>query len=104
MIDRGFQREIGLLKIECSLCNWTETSNKYQVISYILIFLLNLFSFLTQDHCNQAHPNPKCKYCDQQFSSVNNLDEHQVLQCQKKTVNCLLKDFGCDEEVCRLVT
>ncbi|CAF4970397.1 unnamed protein product, partial [Rotaria sp. Silwood1] len=50
------------------------------------------------EHLNQFHPNPKCEYCGAQFNSVNQLNEHKILECQNVTINCVLKEFGCNEQ------
>lgn len=100
MTDRGFEREIKSLPIECSFCPWIGILNKYQVTLYIYLHILQTFFFLLKkDHLDQSHPNPECEHCDQPFDSVKHLNEHTVFQCEKVTVNCLLKDFGCDEQV-----
>jgi hypothetical protein len=58
-----------------------------------------LCCFLSKEHLDQSHQNPKCEHCGEQFSSVNKFNEHKVSESQKMTIDCLLKDFGCDRKV-----
>ncbi|CAF3778917.1 unnamed protein product [Rotaria sp. Silwood1] len=83
MIDRGFRNDMQLLLIECSFCNWIGFLKDYQT------------------HLDQHHPNPTCEYCAQQFATIENLNEHKVSTCKNIFVNCLLKDFGCFEQIHR---
>ncbi|CAF0929203.1 unnamed protein product [Adineta steineri] len=83
MIDRAFRRDIESLSINCVFCEWNGILQRYQ------------------EHLDQFHPNPKCQYCNQQFDSHNNLNQHQLSPCQKDTVDCLLKHFGCSEQITR---
>ncbi|CAF4467068.1 unnamed protein product [Rotaria sp. Silwood2] len=83
MIDRGFKSDMLSLLIECIFCQWSGLLNNYQ------------------EHLDQSHPNPKCEHCGEQFNSVNKLNEHKVLECQKLTIICALKDFGCNEQIIR---
>ncbi|CAF3753904.1 unnamed protein product [Rotaria sp. Silwood1] len=83
MIDRGFKSDMLSLLIECIFCQWSGLLNNYQ------------------EHLDQSHPNPKCEHCGEQFNSVNKLNEHKVLECQKLTIICVLKDFGCNEQIIR---
>ncbi|CAF3641287.1 unnamed protein product [Adineta steineri] len=53
----------------------------------------------SDEYFDQSHSNSKCQYCNQQFDSHNKLNEHQLSQCQQETVDCLLKDFGCNEQI-----
>ncbi|CAF1550047.1 unnamed protein product, partial [Rotaria sordida] len=32
---------------------------------------------------------------------VNKFNEHKVFECQQLTVDCILKDFGCNERIIR---
>ncbi|UJR22226.1 hypothetical protein I4U23_025290 [Adineta vaga] len=82
-LDRGFKREMESLSIECFLCPWTGILKDYQ------------------PHLDELHSHPTCQYCNLSFNSVNKLSEHQLLQCQQVTTNCLLKDFGCDQQIIR---
>ncbi|CAF0993543.1 unnamed protein product [Adineta steineri] len=66
---------------------------------HILVFVLFSLSFPPDEHFDQSHSNSKCQYCNQQFHSLNKLNEHQLSQCQNVTVDCLLKDFGCNEQI-----
>ncbi len=106
MIDRGFQWEMQSLPIECSFCNWKGVLNEYQVIFYLLNLFLSHFHFLffIQSHIYYFHRNPNCTACGEPFDSVDKLNEHRVLQCQKTTSDCLLKEFGCKEPVRVLVS
>ncbi|CAF4231106.1 unnamed protein product, partial [Adineta steineri] len=83
MIDRGCNSDMQSLSINCLFCEWNGVLQHYQ------------------EHLDQFHPNPKCQYCNQQFDSHNKFNEHQLSQCQKDTVDCLLKDFGCSEQITR---
>ncbi|CAF1195069.1 unnamed protein product [Rotaria sordida] len=83
MIDQGFKNDMQSLPIECSFCNWIGFLKDYQ------------------EHLDQHHSNPICEYCNQQFASVENLNEHKISTCENIFVNCLLKDFGCHEQIHR---
>ncbi|CAF3684994.1 unnamed protein product [Rotaria sp. Silwood1] len=82
--DRGFKNDMQALPIVCSLCSWTDVLKNYQ------------------DHLNQIHPNPICDYCGEKFSSINDLDRHKQYDCEKITVYCSLKKFGCEEMILRI--
>ncbi|CAF1098343.1 unnamed protein product [Adineta steineri] len=79
--DRGCNSDMQSLSINCLFCEWKGVLQHYQ------------------EHLDQFHPTPKCQYCNQQFDSHNKLNEHQLSQCRKVTVDCLLKDFGCSEQI-----
>ncbi|CAF1416562.1 unnamed protein product [Rotaria magnacalcarata] len=79
--DRGFKTDMTSLFIECSFCQWTGVLNNYP------------------EHLDESHSNLKCEYCDEEFNSIHRFNEHQVFVCQKRTVDCKLKDFGCDEKI-----
>ncbi|CAF1098537.1 unnamed protein product [Adineta steineri] len=81
MIDLGCNSDMQSLSINCLFCEWNGILQHYQ------------------EHLDQFHPNPKCQYCNHQFNSHNKLNEHQLSQCQKATVDCLLKNFGCREQI-----
>ncbi|CAF3512684.1 unnamed protein product [Rotaria socialis] len=81
--DRGFKTDMTTLFIECSFCQWTGVLNNYP------------------EHLDESHSNTKCEYCDEEFNSIHQFNEHQVFVCQKRTVDCKLKDFGCDEKIGR---
>ncbi len=68
-------------------------------VSYIYLILKYAIFFLSKEHLNQSHPNPKCEHCNKQFTSVNKLNEHKVLECQSLTIDCILEDYGCNEQV-----
>src|SRR5690349_13804540 len=53
-------------------------------------------------HLIKAHPSPTCEYCGRKFDSTNSLDQHKVNECDKCTVSCALKDFGCSKPVVRV--
>lgn len=74
-------------------------SSIFIYVHYIFKFELFLFFFVLKDHLDQHHQHPVCSHCNQQCHSVNNLNEHQISQCKKLAVGCLLKDFGCNEHV-----
>ncbi|CAF1129396.1 unnamed protein product [Rotaria sordida] len=54
-----------------------------------------------EDHLQQSHPNPPCNYCGKKFNSTNDLDFHKLKECDKITVPCALKDYGCSNSVIR---
>ncbi|CAF4979367.1 unnamed protein product [Rotaria sp. Silwood1] len=83
MLDRGCKNDMQSLPIICSHCNWTDILKNYQ------------------EHLDHSHRNPKCNYCDEQFISVNQLNQHKTFQCRKITVECLLKHFGCHQQILR---
>ncbi|CAF2107360.1 unnamed protein product [Rotaria magnacalcarata] len=61
----------------------------------------NEMKTLLINHLDESHPNLTCEYCGEQFNSTNNFNEHKVSTCQKISVECLLKDFGCNERIIR---
>ncbi|CAF4002771.1 unnamed protein product [Adineta steineri] len=69
------------LAIECYLCDWNGSLKDYE------------------DHLQQFHSNPICEYCGVQFNSVNTLDIHKLNNCEKRTIFCTLKDFGCTDPI-----
>ncbi|CAF4635321.1 unnamed protein product, partial [Rotaria sp. Silwood2] len=77
VVDRGFKNDMKSLDIDCSFCQWTET-------------------------LDQSHLNLKCEYCGEQLNSVEKINQHDVSECQKLTVNCILKEFGCNERIARV--
>ncbi|UJR26900.1 hypothetical protein I4U23_008210, partial [Adineta vaga] len=83
MIDRGFDHDMQVLPIICSLCQWKGTLSTYQ------------------DHLQQTHPHQQCIHCHQQFSLFDQLNEHISTQCQQITCECVLKDFGCRHQIVR---
>ena len=100
MLDRGFRSDMQSLPIDCYFCQWSSILKNYQVTFRTSILFLNMLCFFFQkEHLDQSHPNPKCEYCDKQFTSVNKLNEHKVLECQSLTIDCILKDYGCNEQV-----
>ncbi|CAF3555868.1 unnamed protein product [Rotaria sp. Silwood1] len=83
LLDRGFTNEMKSLSIDCSFCQWNSILSKYQ------------------EHLDQSHSNLKCECCGKQFNSVNKFNEHKVIECQQLIVDCILKDFGCNERFIR---
>ncbi|CAF4997724.1 unnamed protein product, partial [Rotaria sp. Silwood1] len=83
LLDRGFKNDMKSLPIDCSFCQWTGVLNNYQ------------------EHLDEHHSNLKCEYCGKEFNSVNDYNEHKVSECQILIVNCILKDFGCNEQIIR---
>ncbi|CAF1636685.1 unnamed protein product, partial [Rotaria sordida] len=83
-LDRGFKNDMKSLVIDCSFCQWTGILNNYE------------------EHFDQSHSNVKCEYCSEQFNSVNKFNEHKVFECQQLSVDCILKDFGCNERIIRV--
>jgi hypothetical protein len=86
MIDRGFQKDMQSLPIECFCCCWIGVLNDYQVTYYSFTPYSSTILFLLQDHLNRRHSNLKCEHCG-------------MIQCEKITIDCLLKELGCDEQV-----
>jgi hypothetical protein len=56
-------------------------------------------SWFFKEHLQKSHPNPPCEYCGRTFDSVNNLDRHKLHDCDKITVACALKEYGCSASV-----
>jgi len=83
MIDRGFKNEMKSLLIQCIQCQWTGQLQEYH------------------EHLTELHPHPICQHCSQQFNSFDELNQHKLLQCQQLTTDCLLKDFGCHQQIVR---
>ncbi|CAF1191901.1 unnamed protein product [Rotaria sp. Silwood1] len=54
-----------------------------------------------RDHLQQSHPNPSCEYCGKKCNSTNDLDLHKLNECNKITIPCALKDYGCSTSVVR---
>ncbi|CAF1436790.1 unnamed protein product [Adineta steineri] len=81
LIDRAFNNEMQTLSIICSYCNWTDTLQNYE------------------EHLQQLHSNPICQYCSQQFNSIDQFNQHKASQCQNILIECLLKDFGCHQQI-----
>ena len=87
--------------IDCSFCQWNGILNNYQVIFTIFIFFQKYSIVLyLKDHLDETHSNPKCPHCDKQFNSVSELNVHKTSECEKVTVDCILKDLSCNEQVC----
>ncbi|CAF4234383.1 unnamed protein product, partial [Adineta steineri] len=83
LIDRAFSNEMQTLPIICSYCDWSDTLQNYE------------------KHLQQLHPNPTCQYCSQQFNSIDQFNQQKASQCQNIPVECLLKDFGCPQQIRR---
>ncbi|CAF1368370.1 unnamed protein product [Rotaria sp. Silwood1] len=81
LIDRGFKIDMKLLPIECSFCQWTGVLNNYQ------------------EHLDQCYSNLKCEHYGEQFNSVKEFSQNKVSEWQQLTVDCILRDFGCNERV-----
>lgn len=60
-----------------------------------------MFIVSFKNHVNQIHPNPVCEYCGKKFDSVSTLDSHKLTECDKITVFCALKNFGCSDSMIR---
>ncbi|CAF3315457.1 unnamed protein product [Rotaria sp. Silwood2] len=84
LLDRGFKNDMKLIHIDCSFCEWTGILNNYQ------------------KHLDENHSNLKCEYCGKEFNSVNKCNEHKISECEKLIVDCILKDFGCNEQIIRV--
>ncbi len=61
---------------------------------------MNDSSCYFKDHLVKAHPNPSCQYCGKKFESTNQLNLHKLNDCDKITVSCPLKMYGCSDSVC----
>ncbi|CAF1676805.1 unnamed protein product, partial [Adineta ricciae] len=86
MIDRGFKTEMQSLPIECILCSWSGLLRDYQ------------------QHFAQLHPHPICPHCNQPFQSLQQFSQHHLQQCQQRhqlSVDCILKPFGCHQQIIR---
>ncbi|CAF1441839.1 unnamed protein product, partial [Rotaria sp. Silwood1] len=81
LLDRVFKNDMKSILIECSFCQWTGILSKYQ------------------EHFEQLHLKFQCEYCGKQFNSVNKFNEHKVFECQQLIIDCILKDFGCNERI-----
>ncbi len=83
------------LLIDCALCDWTDILKNYQVnSSFFSSYLLCIYFF--KNHLDQIHANPLCTYCEQKFPSMSDLDRHQQYDCEKFSISCPLKQFGCE--------
>ncbi|CAF0863262.1 unnamed protein product [Adineta steineri] len=82
-LDRGCRNDMQTMKITCLFCNWTDLLKTYQ------------------NHLDETHPNPICDYCNEQHTSVNDLNRHIFYNCTKVLIFCPLKSVGCDEKIPR---
>ncbi len=82
MVDQEFQSDMKYLPIECLFCQWNGVLYNYQVRFHI--FIVILCSFIAKAHLEHIH---------------NNVSQHIPSQHQKITMNCLLKELGCSEQV-----
>ncbi|CAF1189140.1 unnamed protein product [Didymodactylos carnosus] len=85
MLDRGFQRELLDLIVICKEkdngCDWDGTLKYYQ------------------DHLDNKHTTiHNCKHCNDNFSSKDELDDHQKSLCTKIMILCQLAEHGCSKE------
>ena len=79
-------------------------SKKLSSMSIVLsLNCLRISLFFQKKHLDESHPHPKCEFCDQQFGSMEQLNEHKLQQCDKFTIFCPLKQYGCDEPVCSFI-
>ncbi|CAF1222580.1 unnamed protein product [Rotaria sordida] len=83
ILDRGFKNDMKSLHIDCCFCQWSGILDNYQ------------------KHLDESHSNLKCEYCGEQFNSANKFNEHKVSECQNLTIDCKLKEFGCNERIIR---
>ncbi|CAF3494982.1 unnamed protein product [Rotaria sordida] len=83
MLDRGCQLDMEQSNIICSLCDWNGIFKNYQ------------------EHLDKVHINPSCEFCGKQFQTVDSLTQH-VSICEKVTLNCILKPYGCNEQFLRM--
>ena len=103
-LDRGCINDMKSLPIDCSLCQWSGVMKDYPVIIFSSLADCGMIFFLSSKaHLDQSHSHPQCEYCDQQFRSVNQYNEHKLSECPRITVACLLKDHGCSDSVCYLL-
>ncbi|CAF3886203.1 unnamed protein product [Rotaria sp. Silwood2] len=70
------------LNIICSLCDWSGIFKDYQ------------------EHLDKVHLNPFCQFCGKEFNIVDSLTQHLSI-CEKATLNCVLKSYGCNEQFLR---
>jgi len=80
---------------------WFKSCERCCISLYIKSFIMNynILAFF-KDHLAQCHPYPSCEYCGKTFDSANNLNLHKLNECDKITVPCDLKDYGCSSSVC----
>ncbi|CAF0958146.1 unnamed protein product [Adineta steineri] len=82
--DKGVANDMKSLEIECSLCAWKGIFKDYE------------------NHLQTDHLHPSCEYCGKAFDSINDLDLHKLNTCDKITLSCALKDYGCSTSVLRI--
>ena len=79
-------------------------SKKLSSMSIVLsLNCLRISLFFQKEHLDESHPDSKCEFCNQQFDSMEQLNEHKLQQCEKFTIFCPLKQYGCDEPVCSFI-
>ncbi|CAF4136776.1 unnamed protein product, partial [Rotaria sp. Silwood2] len=82
ILDRGCQLDMEKLNIICSLCDWSGIFKDYQ------------------EHLDKVYLNPFCQFCGKEFNIVDSLTQHLSI-CEKATLNCVLKSYGCNEQFLR---
>ncbi|CAF3889866.1 unnamed protein product [Adineta steineri] len=82
-LDKGFQRDMQTLQINCGFCEWVGHLKNYQ------------------DHLEKLHQQYRCSCCTEVYNSLVLLEEHNDKFCPKKLVNCILQSYGCKEQILR---
>ncbi|CAF2951584.1 unnamed protein product [Rotaria sp. Silwood2] len=75
------------LPIECSFCHWIGFLKDYQ------------------EHLDQHHPNPICENCNQQYASVEKLNEHKISTCENIFIHRhnIFTHYSSEEHQCTLM-
>ncbi|CAF2384047.1 unnamed protein product [Rotaria sp. Silwood2] len=77
-VDRGAERELKMIKVECYSCSWNGLYNDYK-------------------HLGQQHAYLQCSDCHEDFFSVNLYEEHRQEICTYRSIPCGLP--GCIEHI-----
>ncbi|CAF1427103.1 unnamed protein product, partial [Rotaria sordida] len=73
--DRGAERELNMIKIDCYSCSWNGLYNDYK------------------EHLGQQHAYLQCSDCCEHFFSINLYEEHRQEICEYRSILCELP--GC---------
>ncbi|CAF1355640.1 unnamed protein product [Rotaria sordida] len=73
--DRGAERELNMIKIDCYSCSWNGLYNDYK------------------KHLQRQHSYLQCNDCHEHFFSINLYEEHRQEICQYRSIPCELP--GC---------
>ncbi|CAF0808114.1 unnamed protein product [Rotaria sp. Silwood1] len=79
LADRGAERELMMIKIDCYSCSWNGLYNDYK------------------EHLGQIHAYLECSNCHKHFFSTNLYEEHLQELCENRSVQCGLP--GCIERI-----